>query len=132
MLTLVGCGYKYDNEELCVTAKVLSVNQNILRGNLIGGFLSSPNGAIANDINIVGVSYMIGEELFLEDLELKHAMLSYYADKNELPLILMFEKRSGVGYWMRTRLNGYIVHSHLYTKETINSIMDEELQNDKN
>ena len=43
-----------------VSAKVLSINENILEGQLIGALLSSPSGHITNDMIKVGIAAEVG------------------------------------------------------------------------
>ena len=73
-----------------VDAKVLSINTNILNGELIGSLLSSPSGNISNDNIKIGVSFSIDGEIYLEDLEVQHSELAYYKDKEYIPLTLKF------------------------------------------
>ena len=70
-----------------VTAQVLSINENILQGQMIGAFLSSPFGNFSNDIIKVGVFFSIqNEEPIFVDLELLHSELTYYEEVDEIPL----------------------------------------------
>lgn len=69
-----------------VTAEVLSINEDILDGKLIGQFLGSSSGYIRNDVIKVGVSFRIDGDLMLCDLELQHSELAYYANQTYLNL----------------------------------------------
>ena len=74
-----------------VQAKILTINENITEGQLIGRFLGSPSGSFRNDTIKVGVSFKINGYLFLEDLRLKHAELYYYKESKEIPLTILIE-----------------------------------------
>jgi hypothetical protein len=127
----ISCSYKYDEVSVDRDAKVLSVNENIMRGEMIGEFLTSASGSIANDVNIIGVSYPLGNDLFLEDLEVKHSILAYYRGQNTLPIEVKFEKWHGGRYRMVIRINGYSVYSGYYSHDGIDRILDEEMNNVK-
>jgi len=82
-LCLCGCS---KTETVAIDVNVLTVNSEILEGNLISHFLSGSSGKIRSDVIKVGVQFVINDNLFLEDLSLSHAQLAYYKNKNTLPL----------------------------------------------
>lgn len=124
---LAGCGdFKYDDKTIDVQAKVLSVNQNILRGKMIGEFLSSASGTVANDVNIVGISFSLGNSLFLEDIEMKHSMLAFYSGKNVLPVEVNLEKWRNGSYRTQLRIDGYRVGHNFFSREGMNELLDRE------
>lgn len=69
-----------------VDAKVISINDQITEGYMIGHFLGSSDGFISNDIIKVGVEFNLEGKLFLADLQLSHAELVYYKNSTSLPL----------------------------------------------
>jgi len=98
------------NEIVIIDVNVLTVNSEILEGNLISHFLSGSSGKLRSDVIKIGVQFEINGNLFLEDLSLSHAQLAYYKDKNTLPLgikicyrIIKGESR------LEFRLNGYYI-----------------------
>jgi hypothetical protein len=81
VILLGGC----EPEPSCiVNAEVLSINEQITEGQLIGSFLGSPDGSFTTDSIKVGVKFTLGGKLFLRDLSLNHAELSYYQDSKVL------------------------------------------------
>jgi hypothetical protein len=84
-----GCNER-KNVNYVTDAKVLSVNENIVRGKLIGDLLSSPDGKIRNDVIIVGISVdrppSLGGGKWLLDVKLKHAELAYYKNSTSIPI----------------------------------------------
>jgi hypothetical protein len=124
-----GCSAKYDNTDVEVEAKVLSVNENILRGEMIGEFLTSASGSIVNDVNVVGISYSIGNQLFIHDIEVSHAMLAYYSGKNIIPIKVCFESWRNKRYRLVVRVQGYYVSKEYYTREDMDSMLDQEFIN---
>lgn len=78
-----------------IQAQVLSINERITEGQMIGMFLGSPSGSYRNDINKVGVEFSIGKQIFLEDLELNHAQLAYYRKDNQIPIDLKVQTDNG-------------------------------------
>ena len=99
----IGCAKR----NLNVDAKVLSINENILSGQLIGYFLFSADGHISNDKIKVGVEFKICDVLFLEDLELQHAELAYYKGRKNLPLSLLITTKDHDR--LEIRLNGRFI-----------------------
>lgn len=87
-LLLLGFSGCTDVEYGKVDAEVLSVNERILEGQMIGHFLGSSDGWIKSDINKVGVKFEIAGRLFLEDLPVSHALLAFYKESKTLPLEL--------------------------------------------
>jgi hypothetical protein len=88
-------------------ANVLSIDEHILEGNLIGRFLSSPSGSLRNDVIKVGVAFEINGHLFLKDLRLEHAELAYYREQTTIPLVVHIRlgKVDEVGF-LRIYLHG--------------------------
>ena len=71
-----------------VEAKVLSVDDHILEGYMIGHFLGGSDGKIANDVIKVGVQFTYDNQLYLVDLRLNRAQLVYYKDRTTLPILI--------------------------------------------
>ena len=123
LIIFVGCIKTSDLIEIKVEAEVLSINTNILRGKLIGMFLGSSSGSISNDINIVGVKFNIGNELFLEDLKVSHAILSYYSESKILPLKIKFLCYDAVTYTMLIKVHSYVLKTKLIDEKFYDSMM---------
>ena len=86
MFGIVYCLCHEEVIECDIEVNVLCVNQNILNGNMIGQFLGSSGGSLANDVNKIGVEYSLaGTSGYLDDFKVKHAILAYY--KNDKTLI---------------------------------------------
>lgn len=85
MVVLCGCESK---ETIMIDAEVLTVNSEILEGKLISQFLSGSSGWLKSDVIKVGVKFEMVNQIFLEDLELSHAQLAYYKDRDTLPLTI--------------------------------------------
>jgi len=81
---LIGCCN--DFKQTGVPAKVLTINEHILEGQMIGMLLGSSSGSISNDVIKVGVEMQIRGKLILADLKLSHAELAYYKDVNIIPV----------------------------------------------
>lgn len=100
-------------------AKILTINKNILSGELINEFLSSPSGNFSNDVIKVGIEIHICNHVFLEDLELQHAELAYYKDRTTLPLYISIinDFSTSVNYGKLTiKLNERIVKERFIPK----------------
>jgi len=127
MFVCTGCASKKD-VFVFVEAEVLSIDSQILEGKLIGQFLGSSSGFISNDVIKVGVSFKIKDKLFLRDLELNHAELTYYKDNNILLLEIKIKGWNvvcgGTGYPIEIRLNGRIVDSFYLSKELRNKLVN--------
>lgn len=106
---------------LNIDAKVLSVNENILSGQLIGYFLSSADGHISNDKIKVGVEIKICDVLFLEDLELQHAELAYYKGRKNLPLSLLITTADHDR--LEIRLNGRFIKRRRLSPDLAKSLI---------
>ena len=89
LLFLIGCQNATITTD--IDAEVLSINSHILNGELWGSFLSSSSGSITDDIIKIGIKLEIGEYLFLEDLQLRHAELAYYKNSSTIPLKITCE-----------------------------------------
>lgn len=98
-LMTLGC-----NQSYYVDADVLAVNDHILQGQLIGNFLSSPDGWISDDNIKLSVSFDNPARKYpaLLDLSINHAEAIYYKDSKQIKLIL------------RTDWNRNCVHVFLY------------------
>lgn len=79
----------HETEKYKVAAKVLSVNQHILQGELIGAFLGSSSGEINNDVNKLGVSFVVLNRLYLVDIKVNHAEMAYFQDSEVLDLMML-------------------------------------------
>jgi len=88
LIIFISCGNttNYSKTFGSVQAEILTINKNILTGNIYSAFLSSPDGKISNDIIKVGTNFVINDILFLEDFELQHAELAYYANCKRIPI----------------------------------------------
>lgn len=64
---------------------VLSINEHVLDGQMIGHFLGSADGYLT-EVNLVGVRVDFQSHMFLVDLKLNHAELAYFKDRNTLPI----------------------------------------------
>jgi len=106
-----------------IEAEVLTINENIFSGELIGQFLGSASGHLTNDVIKVGVKIEYGGETFLEDLSLKHAELAYFKDKKTLPITIEF-----FGYddyfeiYLMTRRVAYVKLNTKITQKIINNL----------
>lgn len=69
-----------------VDARVVSVNDNLVTGQLWGGLLSSPSGSFATDAIKVGVVAECGCYTLYMDLPLQHSELAAYCDSTTIPL----------------------------------------------
>ncbi len=85
----IGCGGQ--KIEIGITAKILSINTRILRGNWDGAFLSSSSGSIANDVNKIGVTFCIAGHKFFRDLTLNHAQTASLIVNSDIELRCIFE-----------------------------------------
>ncbi len=90
-----------------VPAKVLSINTQILKGEMIGHFLGSSDGYISNDAIKVGVEIHILDNIVLVDLELSHAELTYYKNVNIIPVVVDYFSNSNR---IHIRLHGRTVY----------------------
>jgi hypothetical protein len=88
-------------------AKVLSINNKILRGELIGNFLSSADGQIQDDAIVVGIQVEFKSKMFLIDIKLTHAEAAYYKDRDTLPM--QWQVTSFFNHIIEGRLNGRVV-----------------------
>jgi hypothetical protein len=93
LLIITGCSKAHYPQET-LDAQILSVNDQILSGNLYGALLRSSSGTISDDVIKVGVKFYIGGELYLEDIELNHAELTYFNNRKTLPLTLQITSGS--------------------------------------
>jgi hypothetical protein len=130
---VIGCSScaKYDETSVFKEAKVLSVNENILRGEMIGDFLTSASGSIANDVNILGITYEIGDSLFIHDIEISHAMLAYYSGIDTIPVQVCFHAWHGHRYKLIVRVQGYHVSDVYYNRENMDKMLDQEFINNE-
>lgn len=83
-ILIIGCSSK----NYSIRAEVLAINDNILAGRMIGHFLGGSSGTFANDVIKVGVKFDFKGQMYLINLELNHAELVYYKDRDILDLIL--------------------------------------------
>ena len=88
----MGCCNNF--KQIGVLAKVLTINEHILEGQMIGRIFSSPDGSISNDVIKVGVEMTVRGKLILVDLKLSHAELAYYKDVNTIPVDVRY--RAGI------------------------------------
>ena len=109
IVCFVGCATPTIIVQETFQVEVLSVNQNILKGELIAVFLSGSRGMITNDVNKVGVKLMLGDDLHLFDISLRHAELAYYSQGKTIPIIVKYEKPRNriIGMWLETGRNFY-------------------------
>ena len=96
-LLVSGCCLEEGPDNIIVTADVLSVNEQILEGRMIGAFLGSASGNFSNDVIKVGVSFQYNGHLRLYDLKLNHAELAYYKDRTTLDLNIRIPHTVGSG-----------------------------------
>ena len=83
MLIMVSCQIaKYQPIE----AEVLSINENVLRGEMISHFLSGSSGWLKGDLIIVGIKFNYNNIVMLEDISINHAILVEYKDYKSLPI----------------------------------------------
>ena len=68
-------------------AQVLSINENVLDGRMIGQFLGSASGYITDGAVLVGIRVDFGDRMFLTDAKLNNAELVFYKDKSTLPMM---------------------------------------------
>ena len=101
---IVGCN-RYDKFE--VSAKVISINDNILESMWIGDFLSSSSGYLKSDINKVGIQFDWFENEVFTDLKLLHSEISQIKKDNIIKLILKVD-------------NGFKINKILYADIYIN------------
>lgn len=105
--SLCGC---VESVAVKIDAEVLTVNSEILEGNLNSHFLSSSSGKLRSDVIKVGVQFELDDRIFLEDLSLSHAQLAYYKDKSTLPLkIEIYYKPFDSTSFIEIRLSGYFI-----------------------
>jgi len=115
IIFFLGCSDQTMHKE----ADVLSINKNILRGELIGNFLGSSSGSLANDVIIVGLRVEFGDEIFLFDARLRYAEVAHYENKIKLPI-----------YWELDQFNNYIagyLNGRLIVREYLTKNLTEKL-----
>ena len=121
VISLCGCA---KSEIVMVGAEVLTINSEILEGNLISHFLSSSSGKLRSDVIKIGVKFEIDGNIFLEDLSLSHAQLAYYKDKNTLPLEVKIRYSSIRGESrLIFRLNGYYIKKRYVSSKLANNLI---------
>jgi len=81
--------FSCSEEKINTNAEVLSINENILEGRLIGSFLSSSSGYISDDVIKISVKFEAFGQLFLEDLKVQRAELIYFKDTSSMPLVVI-------------------------------------------
>lgn len=86
-----------------IDAEVLTINERIMQGELIGQFMGSSSGTFKSDVIKIGVSFYIGEHLFLEDLEVQHAVLAHYKNNTTIPITV---RVYWVYNWVVVYING--------------------------
>ena len=93
-------------------AKVLTINEHILEGQMIGSFLSSPDGWIKDDIIKVSIEITdpLNNNLILCDLKLSHAELSYYKNQSTLPIKVKYRTDLDNNIYVKVYLNRRVVH----------------------
>lgn len=92
---LLALGIGPSRANFLVEAPVLSINENITEGRLIGALLSSPDGNFSTDIIKVGVAVEVSKgTVRLYDLKLSHAELAYYRQRSSIPLSVRIYRRS--------------------------------------
>ena len=79
-------GRPIEDPSCIVNAKVLTINQNILHGEMIGSMLSSADGVLDNDVIKIGLEINIGNCKVLKDIKFSHAELAYFKDNITIPL----------------------------------------------
>jgi len=104
-------------------AKILSVNNKVLRGGLTGNFLSSADGQIQDDAIVVGIQVEFESKMFLIDIKLTHAEAAYYKDRDTLPM--QWEVTTLLNYTIEGRLNGRVV-----TKINLSTDLAKQLYNE--
>ncbi len=121
VMCLCGCA---KNETVTIDANVLTINSEILEGNLISRFLSGSSGKLRSGVIKVGVQFEINGNLFLEDLSLSHAQLAYYKDKNILPLEIKIHYSCIRGESkLKFRLNGYYMKKRRVSGKLANDLI---------
>jgi len=97
------------------TAKVLTINEHILEGQMIGSFLSSPDGWIKDDIIKVSIEITdpLNNNLILCDLKLSHAELSYYKNRSTLPIKVKYGTDLENNIYAQIYLNRKIVYDDI-------------------
>lgn len=88
-IVLFGCNVSI-SETKEMHADIISLNQNIIRGKMIGSLLSSPDASFRNDVNIVGVRLKLRNQTYLFDIQMKHAEIAQYANSTKIPLIVKY------------------------------------------
>jgi len=81
LLVTFGC-----SRTIYMDAEVLSVNENVLDGKMIGQFLGGSDGHITSGVVLVGLRVKFGERMFLTDAKLNNAELVHYGDRRNLPI----------------------------------------------
>lgn len=89
VLMIVGCT-KFHWFEENVTAEILSVNDSITNGELIGSFLSIPSGKFRDDINKIGVRFILHGRAFYRDLNVLHSEISALRDRSDMRLYVVY------------------------------------------
>jgi len=93
---------------------VISVDDNILDGKWIGGLLSSSSGNIRSDTIVVGVSYTINGEIYLDDFELYHSEAASISKENEIAMELATFSNKKQGSCAQIQYNHHVVTSKHY------------------
>ena len=73
-------------------AEILCINEKIFDGSWEGMFLGSSSGKFQNDTIKVGIKIIVGEQMFLKDIQLQHSELIYFTrdGQKEIPLNVEF------------------------------------------
>jgi len=74
-----------------VEAEVLSINEHVFRGKLIGGFLSGSSGWFNDKGVIIAIRFEAEEMLILHDLEVSIAELMHYKDRKTIPIDIEYQ-----------------------------------------
>jgi len=102
-------------------AEVLTVNENILDGKMIGQFLGGSDGYLTSVV-LVGLRVKFQDRMFLTDAKLNYAEIAHYKDRTTLPIIWTVDSFDGE---LIGRLNGRTVVFINITGELARKLFEE-------
>ena len=95
-------------------AKILSINNDVLKGKTINDFLSYNSEHFKKDPIIVGIQLDLKSITLLFDVKLKRSEISYYRDRVSLPIDWE------LSYGFFPTLRGYLNNREIISRDLIN------------